>query len=80
MILTCMDQLNIIFKKKIMSIRLMNVRHEDVVFILFLYTFENKTLTWYFNLPIRTIHNWNDFQTKFLDQFGEDKTLRSLME
>ena len=44
------------------------------------YTFENKASIWYFNFPIRTIHNWDDFHTKFLDKFGEHKITGALME
>lgn len=72
-----MVPLKIMSKKN--AIRLMNVQHEDVICRIFLYTFENKASTWYFNLPIRSIHNWSEFQTKFLDKFGEDKTPRDLI-
>lgn len=61
-------------KKIILAISLVNVRHDDVICKLFPYTFEIKASTWYFNLPIRTIHNWNDFETMFLDKYSEDKT------
>jgi hypothetical protein len=47
----------------------MNVQHEDVVFRLFSYTFENKASTWYFNLPFGSITNWGDFQKDLLDKF-----------
>lgn len=48
-------------KKFILVVRLMNVRHEYVVYRLFPYTFENKASTWYFNLPIGFVDNWNEF-------------------
>jgi hypothetical protein len=44
-------------KKFILTIRLMNVQHEDVVCILFPYTFENSASTWYFNLLVGSITN-----------------------
>ena len=49
-------------KKFILAIRLMNVQHEDIVYILFPYTFENKALTWNFSLPTRCIMSWETFQ------------------
>jgi hypothetical protein len=46
-------------KKFIHAIRLMNVQHEDVVCILFPYTFENSSSTWYFNFPVGSITSWD---------------------
>jgi hypothetical protein len=40
-----------------LSMQLMNVYHEDVVYILFPYTFKNKASTWYYSLPIGSITN-----------------------
>jgi hypothetical protein len=48
-------------KKFILAIRLMNVQHEDVVCIIFPYTFENSASTWYFNLLVGSITNWTKF-------------------
>jgi hypothetical protein len=45
-------------KKFILAIRLMNVQHEDVVCMIFLYTFENSVSTWYFNLPVGSKTSW----------------------
>jgi hypothetical protein len=42
-------------KKLILVIRLMNVQHEDVVCMIFSYTFENSSSTWYFNLPVNSV-------------------------
>lgn len=67
-------------KEFILSIRLMNVQHEDVVCRIFPYTFENKVLTWYFNLSIGSITKWVDFQKDFLDKFGEYNTTATLMD
>jgi hypothetical protein len=66
-------------KKFILSIRLMNVQHEDVVFILFPYMFENSPSTWYFNLLVGYITSWTKFQKEFLDKFVEETTIGSLM-
>jgi hypothetical protein len=44
-------------KKFILAIRLMNLKHEDVVYILFPYMFENSSSTWYFNFPVGFITN-----------------------
>ena len=52
----------------------MRVEVEDVVCSIFLYTFKGKALTWYFSLPESSITSWNQFQTTFLDKFGEEKT------
>ena len=62
-----------------MKIRLLNVRHEDVVCILFPYTFINKASTWYFSLSQGPITSWVGFRTLFLNKFGEDKTLVTLV-
>ena len=48
-------------KKFILAIRLVNVQHEDIVYILFPYTFENKEFTWYFSLPTKCIMSWETF-------------------
>jgi hypothetical protein len=48
-------------KKFILAIRLMNVQHKDVVCILFPYTSENSSSTWYFNLPVGSITSWTKF-------------------
>jgi hypothetical protein len=64
-------------KKFILTIRLMNVQHEDVVCRLFPYTFENSASTWYFNLPVGSITSWTKFQKDFLDKFAEETTTGS---
>jgi hypothetical protein len=66
-------------KKFILAIRLMNVQHEDVVCIIFPYTFENSSSTWYFNLSIGSITRWMKFQKYFLDKFAEETTMGALM-
>jgi hypothetical protein len=66
-------------KKFILSIRQMNVQHEDIVCSLFPYTFENSASTWYFNLPVGSIASWTRFQNVFLDTFVEETTTRVLM-
>jgi hypothetical protein len=66
-------------KKFILAIRLMNVQHEDLVFRIFPYTFENSSSTWYFNFPLGYITSWTKFQKYFLDKFVEDTTRGALM-
>ena len=57
----------------------MSVQVEDVVCSLFPYTFAGKASTCYFSLPEVSITSWNQFQTAFLDKFGEDKTIDVLV-
>ena len=42
-------------KQFIISLRLMDVQHEDVVFRLFPYTFGSQCSTWFFGLDARSI-------------------------
>jgi hypothetical protein len=58
----------------------MIVQHEDVVCIIFPYTFENLASTWYFNIPIGSITSWTKFQKDFLDEFVEETTTGALMD
>jgi hypothetical protein len=66
-------------KKFILTIRLMNIQHEDLVCRIFPYTFENSSSTWYFNLSVGSITSWTKFQKYFLDKFVEETTMRALM-
>ena len=52
----------------------MSMQAKDVVCRLFPYTLEGKASTWYFSLLEGSITSRNQFQTTFLDKFGEDKT------
>ena len=61
-------------KQFMLSLRLMDVQHEDVVCRLFLYTFICKAYTWFFSLTIGSITSWTQLETIFLTQFREDKT------
>ena len=63
-------------KQLILSLRLMYVENEDVVCIcrLFLYTFVGKASIWFFSLIARLITSWQQFETTFMTQFGDDKT------
>ena len=56
----------------------MNVEHEDVVCRLFAYTLIGKASTWFFSLSQRSITSWQQFETAFITQFGDDKTSRVL--
>lgn len=66
-------------KKIISVVTLTNIIHEYVVCKLFPYNYENKASSWYVNYPVGYVHNWNEFQAKILDKFGEDKTPGALM-
>jgi len=52
----------------------MNVQHEDVVYRIFPYTFDNSASTWYFNPSVGSITNWTKFQKEFLEKFMEETT------
>jgi len=62
-----------------MKVRLLNVRHEDVICRLFPYTFTGKASAWYFSLPQGSITSWNMFEEIFLKKYGDDKTLADLV-
>ena len=62
-------------KHFILSLRLLDVQHEDVVFRLFPYTFVGQASTWFFNVVARYIASWQQFETTFLYQFGDDRTV-----
>ena len=57
-----------------LSIILLDVQHEDVVCILFPYTFVGQASTWFFSLTAGSIASWQQFETTFLSQFGDDRT------
>jgi hypothetical protein len=57
-----------------LAIRLHNVKHEDVVCRLFAYTFEGNASTWYFSQQPHTIVSWENFESCFLEKFGDDKS------
>ena len=61
-------------KQFMLSLRLMDVQHKDVVCKLFPYTFVDKASTWFFSLTTGSIASWQQFETAFLTQFGDDKT------
>ena len=53
-------------KNFMQAIRLRNVIHEDVVCILFPYSFEGKASTWYFSLKDSSINSWQQFEALLL--------------
>ena len=57
-----------------LSLRLLDVEHEDVVCRLFSYTFVGQASTWFFSLATGSIALWQQFETPFLNQFGDDRT------
>lgn len=64
-----------LMKKLIFSLKLVNVQHEDVVCRLFYFTFQGKASSWFFSLAPRSITSWKQFETTFMTQFNDDKTL-----
>ena len=61
-------------KQFMLSLRLKNVQHDDVVCRLFPYTFVGQASTWFFSLAVGSIASWKQFETAFLSQFGDDGT------
>ncbi|CAF4461799.1 unnamed protein product, partial [Adineta steineri] len=61
-------------KKYMLSLRLIDVHHEDVDFRLFPYTFVGQASTWFLSLTIGSIASWKQFETAFLNHFGDDRT------
>ena len=45
-----------------------------MVCILFSYTFLGQASTWFFSLAVGSIASWQQFETAFLSQFGDDRT------
>jgi hypothetical protein len=62
-----------------LAIRLRNVKHEDIVCRLFPYTFKGNASTWYFSQQPHTIVSWENFESCFLEKFGDDKSLEVLV-
>jgi hypothetical protein len=62
-----------------LAIRLCNVKHEDVVCMLFPYNFEGNASTWYFSQQPHTIVSWEKFESCFLEKFGDGKPLEVLV-
>jgi hypothetical protein len=61
-------------KQFMLSLRFLEVQHEDVVCGLFPYTFVGQASTWFFSLAPGSIASWQQFETAFISQFGDDKT------
>ena len=62
-----------------LAMSLHGMQHEEVVVILFPYTFQGFAGSWYFSLPSGSIGDWNTFQDQFLAKFGDDRTIVSLI-
>lgn len=65
--------------KFMISMNMMNVQHEDVACMLFYFTLQGKALSWFFNLPLGSITSWKQYENAFINQFGDDKTSRTLL-
>ena len=61
-------------KQLLLSLRLLCVQHEDLVCRLFPYTFVAQASTWFFSLFVGSLASWQQFETSFLSQFGDDRT------
>ena len=57
-------------KRFYMALNLLNVDYEDVVCIIFQYTFEPKSSSWYFSLKSYSVIIWDGFEKDFLGKFG----------
>ena len=66
-------------KQFMLSLRLLDVQHEDVVYRLFPYTFVGQASTWFFSLAAGSIASWQQFETSFLNPFEDDRTLGMLV-
>ena len=66
-------------KQFILSLILLDVQHEDVVYRLFPYTFVGQAPTWFISLAPGSIASWQQFETAFISQFGDDKTSRMMV-
>lgn len=62
-----------------LAINLNWLLEENVVCRFFPYTFEVSVGSWYFSLPIGSINNWDAFEEKFLQKYGDDKTSTTLI-
>ncbi|CAF4200395.1 unnamed protein product, partial [Adineta steineri] len=66
-------------KQFMLSLRLSDVQHEYVVYILFPYAFVGQASTWFFSLAPGSIASWKQFETAFISQFGDYKTSRMMV-
>ena len=60
-------------KQFMIYLRLMDVQHEDMVSRLFPNTFVGKASTRFFILTVGSITSWQQFETDFLNPFGDDR-------
>jgi len=61
-----------------LAMKIMNVQHEDVACRFFCFTLQEKASSWFFSLPPRSVTSWQQFETAFITQFGDDKTSGTL--
>ena len=61
-------------KQFMLSLRLLDVQHHDVVCVLFPYTFVGQASTWFFSVVAGSIASWQQFETTFPSHFGDDRT------
>jgi hypothetical protein len=61
------DSLEDHIKKFMLSLILMNLQHEDIVYRLFSYTFRKQRFNMVFSLAKYLITRWNYFETTFIE-------------
>lgn len=66
-------------KQFMISLILLDARHEDVVCRLFPYTFVGQASKWVCSLVAGSIASWQQFETTFPNQFRDDRTSRVLV-
>lgn len=66
-------------KQSMLSLKLGAVQHEDKFCKLFLFSFEGKSISWYFKLDDGPIISWEVLKKTFIQKYGEDKTKESLI-
>lgn len=62
-----------------LAMNMNRVSHEDIVVRLFPYILQGSVESWYFSLPAGSISNWETFEQVFLEKFGDDRTVTSLV-
>ena len=63
-----------------LALEILKVEHEDVVCIIFPYTFEPKASSWFFSLQANSMTIWDTFEMVFKSKFGSQKTVTTLMK
>ena len=59
---------------------MLEVRHDDIVCMIFPFTLKYRETTWYHSLPVNPVHSWRDFKKLILEKFVDDKTPSMLLK